>query len=636
LIVSLAFSTSALAGETVRDERRLWSDGSPQEVWSYDGSILEENLILRELFWEDGTKRRHSEFMKGVQHGATRTWYADGNKEIEETWVEGGLHGTVTHWPNPGDDSRRKKQLKPKLEAIWADGKPHGVWREWESWGEHRWLRIEKSYTEGELDGFESVWRRKDSMTRKHAWKNGQLDGRQLGWDYNGQMAYQYNFRDGAPEGPQRKYEGDTIVQELFFVDGRLHGTMTWESWLEDLGPNWRNGLRSDHHHNDDGTLIQTKRYAFEPDKQLNNEGALQFHGDDELVDTTKYREDGSRETVITPGSKQRILNFYPSGRLKRIQGGTSYSGPVFEWYPDGTLFREEHWDSHSRTGLWKIYDQRGRVVQVQRWDYNLKEQTVTVWHDNENKASEGQIEHYSDSPNGRKTGTWTYWRADGSLLRTEEYGPGPYSGNRAFIVKMVEWDEQERPHFEGSERELILYSYDEDDPDIVVRRRTIKLIDRSRAGLESWNSAAQTIERRPVQKPTELPSGAATVELLAGRGVVLADESFRSDGSPKHTRRYGKNGLYNGLQEGWYPDGTPAFKFQYSRGRLVRVEEWWSDGSPRLVATAGSSGITSLDASDKRGKHWVLEDLVWRGPPELLEHCQIWKFDPEAPRVGP
>ena len=631
--LSVLLATPVLAGERVRDERRLWSDGSPQEVWTYDGSILPGNLVLQELFWEDGTKRSRAEFVTGVQHGSAHTWYANGNKEIEETWVDGGRHGAVVHWPDPYDSKDRKKQLKPKLEAEWVDGEQHGMWREWQGWGDDRWLKVEKGYANGALDGFESTWRSEDSMVRKHSWKQGALHGRQLGWDYSGQMAYQYNFVDGVPDGPQRKYEGDSIVQELFFADGRLHGEMTWESWLEDLGPSWRFGLRTDHHHSDDGTRTSTRRHAFVHDERFASDGSLQFHGETVRVDTTTYHPDGSRKTLLVESQPDMLLMFFPGGRLQRVQGEGSYAGPVFEWYPDGTLFREEHWESHKRMGTWRIRDPQGRVVQTQQWDYELQDQTVTLWHDATTKAAEGQLQRHAQ-PNGRKDGTWTYWRSDGSLLRTEVYGPGPYSGNRPFIKEVVEYDEQERPRFEGSEKELFLYEYDDEDEEVVRRKRTVKLLDRSRFGLESWDAKTQTMSRAEVKEPTELAEGAPVVELLGGRGVVLVDERFRSDGGAKRTERYSKQGLWSGLQEGWYRDGTRAYAVEYFKGDQRKAEEWWSDGSPRLVLVAADGELRFLQLRDKGGQTWEWQEgKRWRAPEELLDRCQVYKLDPATPR---
>ncbi|MCO4774072.1 MAG: hypothetical protein KDA24_28840 [Deltaproteobacteria bacterium] len=626
---------AALADDLVRDERRLWSDGSPQEVWTYDGSIDPGTLLRKERFWEDGTKRSRAEFAAGVQHGAARTWYQTGNKETEETWVEGGRDGTVTHWPDPGGDTARKKQVKPKLQATWAGGQPHGVWQEWEGWGDDRWMRVEKSYVEGKLDGFESEWRRKDSLVRKHSWTQGELDGRQLGWDYHGQMEYQYNFAAGEPHGAQRKYEGDTIVQELFFAQGKLHGSMTWEHWLNHLGSTWVEGLRTDRKLDDDGVLVFEQRHEFVPGERFDNEGRLQFHGEDRLVDTTHYYPDGTPERLKVQGSPGERIDYWPNGQMKRRGAGLSQdTGPVTEWYEDGTVFREEQWDGGKKVGEWLIRDRQGRVVQRQTWDFYLEGQVVTLWHDAETKAAEGDIEH--GGPSGRKNGRWTYWRPDGSVLRTETYGPGPYSGNRAFITEMVEYDAQERVRLRGSERELVLLDYDAEDPDVVRRKRTVRLLDRSRFGVDSWDGTTLTMKRAAVKTPSELAEGAPEVELLGGRGVVLADERLRADGSPKQVERFNKQGLRDGLQEGWHRSGFQAYSFTYRRGALQKAEEWWSDGTPRLVLMMRGEEIATMSASDKGGRTWQYDgSKPWRGPAELLERCRIWTLAPGTPSPG-
>lgn len=70
--------------------------------------------------------------------------------------------------------------------------------------------------------------------------------------------------------------------------------------------------------------------------------------------------------------------------------------------------------------------------------------------------------------------------------------------------------------------------------------------------------------------------------------------------------------------------------------GELVRDERrLWSDGSPRLVLSARDGSLLAMDASDKAGTHWVLDDRGWRGPEGLLERCRLWGFDPGAPRPG-
>jgi hypothetical protein len=94
----LSLYSTAFADEFIRDERRVWSDGFPQEVWSYDGTVLPENLVLKELFFESGAKRRQENFVGGVQHGQMIAWYEEGSIELEEMWLDCGRHGMVTRW----------------------------------------------------------------------------------------------------------------------------------------------------------------------------------------------------------------------------------------------------------------------------------------------------------------------------------------------------------------------------------------------------------------------------------------------------------------------------------------------------------------------------------------------------------
>jgi len=641
LVLAAVTYSTVTAAELVRDERRLWSDGTPQEVWTYEGSIAPENLVQKDLLYEDGTKRRREEYTAGVQHGATTAWYEEGTKELEEVWVDGGRHGVVRHWPNPGTSEQRKKQLKPTLEATWENGTPSGLWREWKGWGDDRWLHVEKTYVQGELDGFETVWRDADSMERKHSFSGGALDGRQFAWEYNGQMMYQYQFAGGEPEGPQRKYEQDVVIQELFFVAGKLHGKMVWEGWLDHLGADWENGIRSDTTTREDGTIRSIRRWSFVPDDRFDSNGYLQFHGETEEFDITSFDDLGRRETLRVSGPPESFTHFWPNGEVRRMGKGRpgSPKGGVREFYEDGSLHREEKYLDGKRTGIWTVRDRKGRVVSHQTWDYYLMGHVVTEWHSDEVKAAEGSVQHAHGQTSGGKIGEWNYWTPEGRLFRTETYGPGPYSGNRAFIYSMTQWDDVSRPEFEGSEKELILFEYDEEDPEVVRRRRTVKLIDRPRGGLESWDSETLQVIRADVTNTHELVEGAPVVEMLGGRGVVLMDERFRSDGTPKRTERYSKNGARSGEQEGWYRNGSRAYAFKYVRGGLSYAEEWWSDGTLRLAAQMGSSNgepeLRALVAKDKGGREWTLEDrgLRWRAPAEVLDQCQLWRFDPSTPK---
>ncbi len=632
---------NAEAEEVVRDERRLWSNGSPQEVWTYGGAISPDNLVLKELFYESGTKRREEHYVGGVQHGTTTAWYEEGSKKLEEVWADGGRHGVVEHWPNPRGSEDRKKQLKPTLKATWENGVPSGLWQEWDDWGEDRWLRIEQSYVEGELDGIETIWRNSEAMERKHSYSKGKLDGRQFAWDYNGGMMYQYQFVDGQPEGYQRKYENDSILQELFFVEGKLHGTMTWEHWLKELGAEWEQGLRSDTNTRDDGTTKRLRRFEYVPSKQFTGNGFIQFQGKVELFDDTTYDESGHKELLKLIGPPRSFTHYWPSGDIRRVGNGQpgSPDGTVLEYYEDGSLYLEEIYQDGKRSGITTMRDRKGRVVSQQTWDYYLEGHIVTEWYTDEVKASEGAVEHGNGNLSGRKMGEWKYWNSDGRLLRTEIYGPGPYSGNRAFIKEMTQWDSEYRPEFEGSEQELFFFEYDDVDSDRIRRRRTVKLIDRSRHKLESWDSESLRVVRNKVDKPKELDEEAQIIEVLGGRGIVLADERFYSDGTPETIERFESNGSRTGAQEGWHPNGTRAYEFIYRRGQIITAKEWWSDGTVRLDANLISNTevpyFQTLMVSDVKGRQWIYEgpEHRFKAPDSVIDECLLWQFNERIPK---
>jgi len=634
LLLLLLIASPALADE-VRDERRLWSDGSVQEVWTYDGSILPESLIRKEWFYEDGQAERIEHFVAGVQHGDTRTWHHDGNKAIEETWVDGGRHGVVRHWPNPGEDRERKKQLKPELEAEWANGKRHGAWREFQDWGEHRWMRVERAFVEDELDGFETIWRRKDEMDRKHSYAAGKLHGKQLAWDHNGRMEYQFHFEDGLPHGPQRKYEGEASKVELFFDHGRLHGDCTWEDW-QSLGVVWRNGLLAVPHtreRDDEPDYIdRISRYEFVPEERFDNSGRLRFYGDTRLVDTQQFDEQGRRTRYVAEVPGKFTMEFWPDGSPRRLGLGRGLDGAFgrqIQLYEDGTLEREEFHDSHKKQGVWGVWDRDGNRVSTLTWDFYLQEHLVTTWHEPGVRASQGNIAVGQGSESGRKVGNWTYWRPDGSELRTERYDHGPYSGNRHFIVEMVEYNADGTVRFDGSEGELLLYDYNDDGA--LVRRRTVKLLDRSRHQLEHWDHEAKTMLRHEPKEVdrAKLDAGADTVELLGGRGLV---------NSAKTRTEYDRDGTPVAMR-GWYPGGQLAYEIKFMRGAVVGAHEFWSDGSPRLVVLMGSGAdgpvIASLQATDKSGRSWdvATAGARFKGPVELLQACRLWKLLPDLAR---
>jgi antitoxin component YwqK of YwqJK toxin-antitoxin module len=69
-----------------------------------------------------GEIKKVSRYQHGLQHGLTRTWYADGRKESERFFLDGekeGLH--VGWWPNGNK----------QFEYQFSNGLYHGTFKEW-------------------------------------------------------------------------------------------------------------------------------------------------------------------------------------------------------------------------------------------------------------------------------------------------------------------------------------------------------------------------------------------------------------------------------------------------------------------------------------------------------------------------
>ena len=69
-------------------------------------------------------------------------------------------------------------------------------------------------------------------------------------------------------------------------------------------------------------------------------------------------------------------------------------------------------------------------------------------------------------------------------------------------------------------------------------------------------------------------------------RATVRVERASYPDGSPMWVRHY-RDGVADGLHEGWWPDGTVKFSYWYERGeREGEAREWHANGALYHIAT--------------------------------------------------
>jgi antitoxin component YwqK of YwqJK toxin-antitoxin module len=647
LLLVLLVPATALGGGRVKDEVRVFSDGSPEEVWTYFDSIAEPNLREKAFFWPNGAKRRVEMWDGPAQSGPITGWHDNGSLESVGVWEDGVKHGVFKTYESVS------KGEKPVVdsEEPWVRGQLHGTVKYHDGYSSNRYVHFEREYKDGQLHGAAIVRRDGDSMERKYSFQMGKLHGRQYAWHHDKRMRFQYEFKDGLPHGTQRRFErGDEPIEELNFVDGKLHGTQLWEWWQgsdQNVTQEWSSGLLTQVS-NSEGDWTRSRLELVTPLREDGGYGHpleqdIRLQG--ELVQVDRYNyEDGVLEDITVFEPALFTQRFHPNGRISELGAGRvgHRTGPWFTFYDDGALHTQEHHAS-KKVGTWNVYDRSGQLREVQEWDHYRNSWMVTFYSVDGTVVAEGNVVPAS-GVKPAKTGTWKYWRDDGTPLREETYGPGPYSGNRPHIKQMIQWFPDGRPEFEGSEKELLVYDYSDDDPDVRTRTRTVKLLDRSRFAHEIYDPETMTIV---TVEPKELAVVAQELVLSIGRAVVLADQRHRADGSPKRKDVFNKAGQRHGAFEGWYRDGTRAYAFNYSRGKLRSVEEWWKDSSPRAVlefrtgrgADDGeapfvlTAGIWTTEDGNRTVYDRGDSDRRFKDREGALAACKVWKFEPRAQR---
>lgn len=96
----------------------------------------------------------------------------------------------------------------------------------------------------------------------------------------------------------------------------------------------------------------------------------------------------------------------HPDRRVER-------HGEELEWYEDGTLQAERHFEHDAPVGTWKTWHPDGAPASEVEMGDGVRPAPMRFWHPNGQLAAEGQ------GIAGVKEGLWTFWYEDGT--RSEE-----------------------------------------------------------------------------------------------------------------------------------------------------------------------------------------------------------------------
>ncbi len=512
LLIGLSLAAS------ITEDRRTYADQTVQERWTWAEQKSPEQLVRKEWFHPDGERSRLEEYADGDLHGRAATWDRRGVLLTEEHWAAGQLHGPARTWSGPEGE---------------------------------RWVEIELGYQDGVPHGEQLRRRDADTVQLRHRYQAGQLHGRQQAWHPNGEMHYDLTFVEGQLHGEQRFWETGELEPRtwMHFDQGRPHGQQryfTQSDWREE---SWENGRWEQvvSRHEDGSTPERVRVYELEVqplDRPVRSgerdtiepARALYLETDKRLVSERWHWPDGGVREQHERTGERRYRAWAENGQLVVDGKGdpARRQGRWTEWRSDGSLHIEEDW-SDDRKGERRVFDPQGRLREVETWEWERQRWQIYLY-EGEHKVAEGEL-HLQLV--GQRWGVWTYFRPDGSVRRIEEYGHGPYSGNRPYVHKSEEFRPDGSPWCSGDERTLLCVEPTDDGGRVEM---TVFALQRPRGGFERYDRETFSFQPREIEPP-ELAETAIVVPVLDGRGVVRERRHLDANGTVVLTETFGRNG---------------------------------------------------------------------------------------------
>ncbi len=512
LIVGLSLAAS------ITEDRRTYADQAVQERWTWQDEKSPERLVHKEWFHPDGERSRLEEYADGQLHGRVATWDRRGVLLVEEQWAIGQLHGPSLTWAGFGDE---------------------------------RWVEVELNYQQGLPHGEQLRRRDADTIELRHQYQAGQLHGQQQAWHHNGEMHYDLGFVEGLLHGEQRFWEtGELEPRTWMHLDhGRPHGQQRYFTNSNQRHESWEDGrweqVTSWHEDGSSPERVEVHELEVQPlDRPIRSgeQAAIEptrplfLQTSKRLVSERKHWPDGTLREQHERTGDRHYRAWADNGQLI-IEGRGDPShrvGRWTEWRPDGSVYREEDW-SEDRRGERRVFDPRGRLREIETWEWERKRWWVYLYV-GELKVAEGELHLQLQ---GQRWGVWTYYLPDGSVRRIEEYGLGPYSGNRPYVQTSEDFRPEGTMKCSGDERQLSCVEPTTDGGRLEL---TVSALQRPRAGFERYDRETFSFERREIEPP-ELAETAVIVPVLDGTGLVRERKRFDAEGTLVLTETFGRDG---------------------------------------------------------------------------------------------
>ena len=146
-----------------------------------------------------------TEYLDGLQHGLSQTWYSNGTLKTEAYYVDNKAHGVFRNYYDNGTQER---------EAVYAHDQLDGLQRRWNDNGQ---LLEEEGYQNGKRFGWTRKYYPNGERRFEARYYNGLRHGPLREFSYEGHMRLEEQYDLGQPVGLKMQWgvDGEVLSSEL-------------------------------------------------------------------------------------------------------------------------------------------------------------------------------------------------------------------------------------------------------------------------------------------------------------------------------------------------------------------------------------------------------------------------------------
>ena len=395
-------------------------NGLKKLVFVYQGEGLDEVLVAKYGFYDNGLKAFIANYKNNLLHGEYNEWHFNGQKAAKGFYKENLAENNFKTWYENGNLNE---------EIIYQNGKKNGKY-------------IQRDY-EGEIIS-EGIY----------------IDDLEDGeWVYKNGNKVIVNFIKGNKEGKYQEFKNNILVVKGYYANDEK--VKKW-TYYHDNGNIQSEGLFLKNYKNGEwisfdslGTKISSQ--VFEngktgdlPFREFYNDGTIKLNGQFyrgyksgkwEYFDKTGFKTD--QKTFSNDKLNGLHVRYYGRNSKEVTEYAKNKKNGIWQVWEDGKLSYDGNYKDDKRAGIWKSFDDDGETI-LSKTDYtnpryNFYHNTDFIYKDESNVLI-GEIQNFQKKVKGTK-------KTESYKVNINYYENGNLKSKKSYIKKIGAWDKRYPEH---------------------------------------------------------------------------------------------------------------------------------------------------------------------------------------------